>query len=108
VTTARSAAKARRCAETQAWLDAYKLERGCASCGYCQHPRALEFDHDDPSQKVAKISQMVWKGFSKKVILEEIAKCTLLCSNCHHVKTFEESDHLGKPKAAPTDMAEAA
>lgn len=69
------------------WVDAYKTEHGCARCGYCEDPRALDFDHTDPETKVAGIARMLpYAPWSR--IVAEIAKCTILCANCHRTKTF--------------------
>ena len=68
----------------RARIDALKLERGCADCGYCEYPEALDFDHigDD---KVKSVSELLAYGWDK--ILAEIAKCEVVCANCHRVRT---------------------
>ena len=73
------------------WVREYKLEMGCKFCGYNKNPTALEFDHIDPSKKtydVARISSS--KITSDDKIKEEIAKCQLLCVNCHREKTYPQ------------------
>lgn len=83
-----------RYADLRAWLDAYKLEHGCVECGYKEHPAALEFDHLPGKDKTLNISVMiVVGGFSKGRILEEIAKCELVCANCHRVRTVARRQH---------------
>lgn len=69
------------------WLDAYKCQLGCARCGYREDPRALDFDHDMAAVKNGNISRLIRYAPWPKV-LAEMAKCTLLCANCHRVKTF--------------------
>lgn len=54
---------------------------GCSLCGEKCIP-CLEFHHLDPSQKDFNISQMKVKGNISK-LQDEIAKCVLLCANCH-------------------------
>jgi hypothetical protein len=68
-------------------LDAIKLERGCVDCGFNGHPVALEFDHLPGSGKVANISHM--RGGSWAAVEAEIAKCEVVCSNCHRIRTTE-------------------
>ena len=50
----------------------------------------FDFDHRDEQEKTIGISQLVHK--SQKVfdalLMPEIAKCDLLCTNCHKIKTF--------------------
>lgn len=65
----------------------------CAHCGGTFHPAAMEFHHLDPTQKLNNIATMVGTGRSMKSLQEEIAKCVLICANCHRIQTFKESDH---------------
>ena len=50
----------------------------------------FDFDHRDEQEKKISISRLVHK--SQKVfdslLMPEIAKCDLLCANCHKIKTF--------------------
>ena len=58
----------------------------CKDCGikYCQY--VMEFNHRDPLQKTFNISTMAQRGSLKKMI-EEIAKCDVVCANCHRLRT---------------------
>lgn len=69
-------------------ITALKSSLGCQRCGYNEHPAALDFHHRDPSQKKMGIPN-VWNLSWEKALLE-IAKCDLLCSNCHRIHHFEE------------------
>lgn len=64
----------------------------CLDCGRAYPPYVMDFDHRDPSTKIAKVSAMVYKG-SEPLLRAEIAKCDLICSNCHRIRT-----HQGKHK----------
>lgn len=75
--------------------DTLKTLAGCELCGYNADPRALQFDHVDPATKyrtkagkVVHPSDLI-KGnrYSLKTVLAEIAKCRVLCANCHAVHT---------------------
>lgn len=61
-----------------------KRDRACVRCGF-NDPRALEFHHRDPAQKEFKISEKAW-SYSWERVLEEVAKCDVLCSNCHRIE----------------------
>jgi excinuclease UvrABC ATPase subunit len=65
------------------WLRMYTLERKCVKCGYDKCVAALEFHHRDPATKKFTIAQAVSMGYSKNRIQQEIAKCDVLCANCH-------------------------
>jgi transposase len=54
----------------------------CTLCGYDRHVGALHFHHRDPSEKVFSMAQ---NGGTRALAKarEEVAKCVLLCANCH-------------------------
>lgn len=57
-------------------------EKGCQICGYSKSKKALHYHHLDASQKVSGISRMYYGTL--KALKQEMDKCILLCSNCHH------------------------
>lgn len=67
-------------------INAIKVARGCFVCGYNAHPAALDFNHVR-GEKVFNISQDTKVAWVK--VLEEIAKCDVLCANCHRIHTHE-------------------
>jgi hypothetical protein len=70
------------------WLDERAAESGCAECGESD-PRCLEFHHREAAEKVEGVSEMVTRGTSKGRLREEIAKCDVLCANCHRERHAE-------------------
>jgi hypothetical protein len=54
----------------------------CARCPE-RHPAALDFHHRDGKGKELSLSDAVSNGWSRKRLDAEIAKCEVLCSNCH-------------------------
>lgn len=70
------------------WYAEYKSTLSC-SCGE-SHYACLDFHHVDPSLKEEAINTMVRTGTTIERLKAEIAKCIVLCSNCHrklHAKT---------------------
>lgn len=65
-----------------------KLKKGCAKCGYKEHHAALDFDHLDHKKKSRDIAKMHTTNVES--LKKEMAKCQILCANCHRVKSFEE------------------
>ena len=57
----------------------------CLDCKECFPPVCMDFDHRDPSTKVRSISLMLGAPWEK--ILSEVAKCDLICANCHRIRT---------------------
>jgi hypothetical protein len=54
----------------------------CAKCGESA-PECLHFHHIDPSKKQITLADAIARGWSKERILGEMAKCRVLCANCH-------------------------
>lgn len=65
-------------------------------CAHCGSTHALEFDHIDPVAKLFTIARKL-AGVSDARLQEELAKCQLLCFDCHLVKTKSEGHGGGKP-----------
>lgn len=86
--------KARQ-AERIALVAEIKLARGCADCGYREHPAALDFDHLPGHKKKFGIAAGCHK-YSWEDVLIEIAKCDVVCANCHRVRTYERKRHGGE------------
>jgi len=63
------------------WYKDYKSHLRCEVCGE-NHIACLDFHHKNPKDKKFGISK---KFHVKKieVLIEEIGKCRVLCSNCH-------------------------
>jgi hypothetical protein len=90
-------------AKRRAWLDEYKLKAGCADCGYRAHPRALDFDHIG-TDKVGDVGRMMHSRMAWSIILAEIAKCEVVCANCHRIRTYEREQRakaMCVPKPPP-------
>ena len=64
------------------FIDDYKLEHGCAICGYNKCAAALDFHHVDGDDKSFRIARGVGSNSMEKV-KEEMAKCIVICANCH-------------------------
>ena len=73
-------------------LQKIKQEIGCKMCGYNADPVALQFDHRDQSTKKFGVTQDLLRPWDS--ILDEAAKCDVLCANCHAIKTYSNGDHL--------------
>lgn len=74
-------------------IHAYQLEKGCADCGYNKHPAAMEFDHLPGTKKLFNISEQVGNK-SVESLWSEIAKCEVVCANCHAIRTTERRERV--------------
>lgn len=61
----------------------------CKDCDQKFPPYCMDFDHVN-GEKTANISEM--KSYSMDRILDEIAKCDLVCSNCHRIRTYNRNN----------------
>lgn len=61
------------------FVENYKKDKCCLSCGYKKHTEILQFHH--LKEKEENISGMYKKSLER--IKAEINKCVLLCPNCH-------------------------
>jgi hypothetical protein len=85
----RPARDKRRRARGRQLINAYKKKNFCAFCGEAK-PQFLVFHHVFHDDKFAKVSDLVGKSASR--ITAEIAKCIVLCADCHnglHAKLTE-------------------
>lgn len=79
---------ARRVAINHKWraerVRYFKEIKACMICAHCgeKDPVCLEFHHKDPAEKDLAIATGMSR-WSRKRLEEEIAKCIVLCSNCH-------------------------
>jgi len=61
-----------------------KANKPCADCGRILAPVAMDFDHVR-GLKFREVSAM--QNFAWPRVLAEIAKCELVCANCHRIRT---------------------
>ena len=66
-------------------VDNLKIKIGCQHCGYKEYAVALEFHHIDINTKINSIASMINRKVKKTTLLDEIAKCVVLCANCHRL-----------------------
>ena len=68
-----------------------KEKNPCNICGetrfYC-----LDFHHRNPKAKKDTVCNLIRHGYCTDIVLEEINKCDIICSNCHrkeHTNTYK-------------------
>lgn len=70
------------------WFQQFK-QSPCADCKQVFPPCCMDFDHKEYGSKKKNVAILVGEGYSKEIILKEIAKCDLVCANCHRIRTRE-------------------
>jgi len=75
-----------------------KLSVCCSLCDE-KHPAALDFHHQDKEKKFLEVGRMVRLGYGAERVKSEIAKCIVLCANCHRKETSKQLGwYAGPPK----------
>ena len=72
--------------EIQQFIGQYKESRGCTDCGVHYPAVVLDLDHLPGTEKLCNPSQLVHKG-SWSLVHSELAKCEVVCANCHRLRT---------------------
>ena len=84
--------------QVREWWQEYKKQFKCA-CGE-SHPACIEFHHHE-NNKEDNVSYIINSG-SKVKALEEIAKCTPMCSNCHRKLHYDLKQEKRMEGVEPT------
>jgi hypothetical protein len=76
----------------RAWLHEQK-SAPCADCHHKFAPCAMDFDHvrGEKSFNIGSTRGSFDSERSRERVLEEIAKCDLVCANCHRVRTRDRN-----------------
>lgn len=69
------------------WLVSQKI-RPCDRCSGSFPAYVMDFHHRDPATKLFTVGQTATRGYEG--LMAEIAKCDLLCANCHRIVEHEK------------------
>ena len=75
-----------------AYVNSLKTNQPCKDCSGKFPTVCMDYDHRPGSKKFLNVSRML--THSKARIDAEIAKCDLVCSNCHRVRTASRLNAL--------------
>jgi transposase len=96
-------AKGRR-AEIRKHILALKAVTPCADCGIIYHYCVTQYDHLPQFVKKFNISQFHRFTLDLAVVLAEIAKCELVCANCHAIRGHNRRVEAKKRKEIYHDI----
>lgn len=61
----------------------------CTDCGISYPYYVMHYDHLGLEEKVLDVSRLINKTASRVQVMNEIAKCELVCANCHAERTHQ-------------------
>lgn len=82
--------KQERTRRNRQFVNDYLKDKCCKVCGETDNT-VLQFDHVRGEKRKA-VSDLVCQAYGIASIEEEIAKCDILCANCHQRKTAKDQD----------------
>lgn len=62
-------------------------DKPCLDCGLSYPHYVMEFDHTEDNKVDSIANLMLRAGW--QTILDEVAKCELVCANCHRARTYK-------------------
>jgi hypothetical protein len=74
-------------------LQLLKERRGCFDCRNKFPHYVLEFDHRPGEKKIDNVTRVL-KNYGADMAWKEVAKCDVVCSNCHKVRTYAREHGL--------------
>jgi hypothetical protein len=74
------------------YISMYKEYRGCMDCGQKYPSYVLDLDHRDPNEKKFTPSRLA-KNNSWQQMMDELAKCDVVCANCHRIRTHDKNHY---------------
>jgi hypothetical protein len=72
----------------------------CADCANTFPYYVYDFHHLDPTRKDFQFNTV--RRRSWEAIRAELAKCVLLCANCHRIRHWQDFDDEGRSLFAPS------
>jgi hypothetical protein len=96
----------RRCRECRAIYSAASRERTrkrthkakdvpCMDCGIRYPPAAMDFDHVR-GKKLFGLNEAHNRAIQS--VKDEMAKCDVVCANCHRIRTYKRRQHVPRPR----------
>jgi hypothetical protein len=68
-------------------------------CGARLEPHQMDFDHRDPARKSFRLTEGRVMLMPQSRVLSEVAKCDIVCANCHRVRTWRQ--HVRRLQGRP-------
>lgn len=64
-------------------------DKPCMDCGKSYPHYVMDLDHREGEEKMGCVGTLCHKGVSLARLKAEIAKCDVVCANCHRLRTWQ-------------------
>jgi hypothetical protein len=81
------------------WLRELREGLPCTDCGNVYPFFVMQWDHLPEFEKLGEISGKM-RNHGRAKILAEVAKCELVCANCHAIRTYKRAHGLAEDAGA--------
>lgn len=85
--------KATRRSHLKAEIVALKESEPCEDCHRYFPAYVMDYDHRDPTTKIATISKITKEAKTVAEVWDELDKCDLVCANCHRIRTHGNDEY---------------
>lgn len=75
-------------------LHLYKEKHGCFDCRNHYPHYVLEFDHKPEFVKIDVVYRVL-RTMGPEAAWKEVAKCDVVCANCHKIRTYQREQEDG-------------
>jgi hypothetical protein len=72
------------------YVNSIKEAFPCADCGKYYPYYVMDFDHVIKG-KVNDVNYMIKARYSIDSVMDELAKCEIVCANCHRIRTYDRT-----------------
>lgn len=70
----------------------------CTDCNQTFPPYCMDFDHiPELGPRLSSVGNIIQSAMDIKRVMEEIAKCELVCANCHRIRTHKRRQRYHNP-----------
>lgn len=83
-------------------INAMKEVAACADCGNSFPTCCMDFDHVG-ADKYEEVGTLVSRSAAWDIIAAEIAKCEIVCANCHRIRTRDKGSSAWTRKTLEKD-----
>jgi len=74
-------------------LHLFKEKKGCFDCRNKLPHYVLEFDHKPEFKKLDGVYRVL-RNYGAEMAWAEVAKCDVVCSNCHKIRTYSREHDI--------------